>query len=161
MPDQENQGGPAADLDPDIAEALEEVRKEAAAGRSQGATVEIIGTYPVKAEEPCHAIELWVRGVTRPFSFGDFKQAAPDKPEMMWQCAWLEHILSADGTRILACAAEASSRRELFRGNVRVLFFMHHLDLGRPLNTPFGEVELPNATPLPGRLWIAEYEQPD
>jgi hypothetical protein len=52
MPDQENQGGPAAELDPDIAEALEEVRKEAAAGRSQGAMIEIIGTYPVKAEEP-------------------------------------------------------------------------------------------------------------
>src|SRR5207249_11537997 len=103
MPNRKTQStSPGDDLDPEIAEALEEVRKEAAAGRSQGATVEIIGVYPVQADEPCHAIELWVRGVTRPFSFGDFKQTAPGKPEMMYQSAWLEHILSADGTKVLA-----------------------------------------------------------
>jgi hypothetical protein len=152
---------PDDDLDPEIAQALEEIRKEAAAGRSQGATVEIIGVYPVQAEEPCHAIELWARGLIRPFSFGDFKQKAPDKPERAWQCAWLEHILSTDGTKILAREAEVSSKRELFRGDLRVMFFIHYLDPGRSLITPFGEVDLPRPTPLPERLSIVEYEQPN
>ena len=162
MPNRKTQStSPGEDLNPEIAQALEEVRKEAAAGRSQGATVEIIGVYPVQAEEPCHAIELWVRGVTRPFSFGDFKQKALGKPKTMWQCAWLEHILSADGSKILAREAEASSKRELFQGDLRVMFFIHYLHPGRSLITPFGEVDLPTPAPLPGRLSIVQYDQPD
>ena len=161
MPDYADKAGFEDDLDPEIAEALRVVRAEAAAGRSQKAHVEVVGVYPVKAAEPCHLVELWVRGVNRPFDFGDFQQEAVGQPEALWQCAWLEHILSADGARVLAAPEEVFVKREFFRANVRVAFFMHYLDLCRPLITPFGRVKLPQQSRMPRRLAVVHYEQPD
>ena len=159
MPDSDDKAGFEDDLDPKVFEALRELRAEAAAGRTQNARVEVIGVYQIQAA--CHLVELQVRGVTRPFAFGDFQQEALGQPEAMWQCAWLEHILSADGARVLASPEAVSAKQELFTGTMRVAFFMHHLDLRRPLLTPFGGVELPEQSRAPRRLSAIHYEEPD
>ena len=48
----------------------------------------------------------------------------------------------------------------LWEGDVRLVFFFHHLDLDSALVTPFGEVTIPSPTPRPGRLAVVEYEEP-
>jgi hypothetical protein len=161
MPPREEQPGSESDMTPEMAEVLKEIRTEAAEGRRQAATVEIIGVYPVQAKEPCHAIELWVKGVVRPFSFSDFKQEDPAKPNWKWQCAWMEHVLNSRGDKVLACERKISSQPELFQGDMRVLFFMHFLNLRRPLGSPFGPITLAAETSMPARLSIVQYEEPD
>ena len=48
----------------------------------------------------------------------------------------------------------------MWLGTLRLAFFMHHLDLERPLSTPFGEVPLRSPNDLPERLRDIEYEEP-
>jgi hypothetical protein len=79
----------------------------------------------------------------------------------MWQCAWLEQILNAQGNKILGIAEELGGKLELFRGDIRVAFFMHYIDLARPLITPFGTVRLPKPRRLPRRLSMINYEEPE
>jgi len=122
--------------------------------------IEVIGVYPVTADEPCHLVELRVRGVQSVFDFGGFTQEMPDTPRSNWQVPWMERILSADGVKVIADDSEISQRPELFRGDVRCVFFFHYLDAGRPLVTPFGEVRLTKPTDRPKRLSTIQYEEP-
>jgi hypothetical protein len=161
MPPLEQQSGHEFEMPPEMAEVLKETRAEAAEGRKQPASVEIIGVYAVQAEEACHAVELRVKDVVRPFSFGDFRQEDPAEPQWKWQCAWMEHVLNARGDQVLADERHISNTPELFRGDMRILFFMHFLNFGRPLATPFGLVAIPVATSMPPRLSMIRYEQPD
>jgi hypothetical protein len=122
--------------------------------------IEVIGVYPVKAGEPCDLVELSVRAVQGVFDFGGFTQEMPDTPRSNWQVPWMEHILSADGTKIVADDSKISKRPELFRGDVRIAFFFHCLDADRPLVTPFGDVRLPKPSARPERLGMIQYEEP-
>ena len=72
----------------------------------------------------------------------------------------MEQILNADGTEIIADDSEAWDKPELFRGDVRFVFFFHYLDLQRPLSTPFGELPLPSESEIPERLSMIQYEEP-
>ncbi len=81
-------------------------------------------------------------------------------PRSNWQVPWMERILSADGTKVVADDSEISQKPELFRGDVRCIFFFHYLDPSRPLVTPLGEVRLPKPTDRPQRLSGIKYEEP-
>ena len=122
--------------------------------------VEVVGVYPVTAEEPCHLIELRIPGVSDVFNFGSFTQETPGQPRSHWQVPWMERILSADGTKILADDSGIKRKPDLFRGDVRCVFFFHYLDTDRPLLTPFGKVDLPQPTAKPERLSDINYEEP-
>jgi hypothetical protein len=52
------------------------------------------------------------------------------------------------------------NRVEKWPAQATVTFFMHHLDLTRPLTTPFGEVRLPPANPRPARLASIVHDAP-
>jgi hypothetical protein len=122
--------------------------------------IEIIGVYSAEAPEPVHLIELNVRGADNPFAVGEFTQEVPDQPRSDWQVPYMEQILSADGIKIIADDSETWGKPELFRGDVRFVFFFHYLDLQQPLRTPFGEVQLPAESELPKRLSMIQYEEP-
>jgi hypothetical protein len=122
--------------------------------------IEIIGVYSVTTDEPCHLVEFRVRGVNGVFNFGGFTQEVPYTPQSNWQVPWMERILSADGSKVVADDSEISAMPELFRGDVRCIFFFHYLDTNRPLVTPFGEVRLPKPTDRPQRLTMIQYEKP-
>jgi hypothetical protein len=122
--------------------------------------IEIIGVYPIEADEPVHLIELRVRGAGRVFDIGEFTQEDSERPRDNWQVPYDEQILSASGDEVLADGYRASKRPELWRGDMRLAFFFHYLDFEQPLRTPFGEVSLPTETELPQRLAMIEYEQP-
>ena len=122
--------------------------------------IEVIGVYPVTADEPCHLVEFRARDVQAVFDFGSFTQEMPDTPRSNWQAPWMERILSTDGTKVVADDSDISQKPELFRGDVRCVFFFHYLDAGRPLLTPFGEVRLPKPADRPERLSMIQYEAP-
>ena len=115
----------------------------------------IVGVYAVDAPEPCHIIECWVRGATGEFDIGKITQEIPGQPEDNWQVPWDEYLLNYDGTD-----GELSPSPESLNGDVRVAFFFHYLDLGRPLITPGGDISLPTPTDRPDRLSFIEYEPP-
>ena len=122
--------------------------------------IEVIGVYPAEAPEPVHLVELIVGGADSAFPIGEFTQEVPDQPRSNWQVPYMEQILSADGAKIIADDSEAWRKPELFRGDVRFVFFFHCLDLQRPLRTPFGEIPLPAESELPARLSMIQYQEP-
>ena len=63
--------------------------------------VEVVGVYPVRAAEPCHLIELMMRGVGPGFDFGSISQPIPSTPSSLWQVPWGEVLLDKDGKEVL------------------------------------------------------------
>jgi hypothetical protein len=122
--------------------------------------IKVIGVYPIENEEPVHLVEFFVLGAQGIFKVGDITQEIPDQPPANWQCPYMEQILSSSGDEVLADDYEASERADLWKGDMRLAFFFHYLDLERPLRTPFGEVQLPAESAVPERLSMMEYEQP-
>ena len=123
--------------------------------------MEVLGIYPVEAEEPCHLIELIVHESNGPFDTGLFCQEDPNLERANWQVAYDEKVLDWAGTAILADAFDLELDSEIWSGDVRLCFFLHYVDLSRPLQTPFGTVALPEPMPRPDRLGPVEYWPPD
>ncbi len=139
--------------DPDARRASPPVRQKGEAT--------VLGVYPVRARERCHLIEVRISGLESPFDFGAITQPMDGVGRSFWQVPWMEVLLSADGTRILARSPELSQHRDLLRGDVRVAFFLHDLDLTRALETPFGNLDIPEPSRRPSRLRALRYEEPD
>ena len=122
-------------------------------------TVEVIGVYPVEASEPCHLVELCVIDCDGPFDLGSFTQRMAGQPPSDWQAPYDEKLLSEDGDEVVGDPWR-NTDEHLWTGSVRLAFFMHHVDLGLPISTPFGDVALPAPQPRPQRLGHLEYEEP-
>jgi hypothetical protein len=122
--------------------------------------IEIIGIYPVQADEPVHLVELIVRGSEGTFEIGDITQEVPGQSPDDWQVPCMEHLLNSSGDEILADDCQMTELPDLWLGDVRLVFFFHYLDASRPLQTPFGEVRLPAESDLPDRLSMIEYDLP-
>lgn len=105
-------------------------------------TIEVVGVYPVDALEPCHLLEIIVRGVEGEIDFSKFTQECPGEPRSNWQVPWDEQILSHSS------------------GEVRAVFFLHYLDFEQPLLTPYGPVRLPPPSLKPSLLRNIEYDSP-
>jgi hypothetical protein len=122
--------------------------------------VEVIGIYPVKAPEPCHLLELRMLGIGAGFDFGSITQPRLHEPRPVWQVPWDEVLLDEEGRTVIASSTELADRTSLLIGNFRVAFFMHYLDLSRPLISPFGDIPLPAPGPKPSRLSVVRYHSP-
>ena len=105
-------------------------------------TVTIIGVHEIEAGEPVHLIEIEVTGDADRFDFGDVTQADENVPRDNWQCAYDE--------------------REIYSPTAgrRFAFFLHYLNFELPLATSFGDIDIPEPTPIPERLGTIEYEAP-
>jgi len=125
------------------------------------AIAKIIGIYPITADEPVHLVELMITDSIGIFDIGEFTQEIINEPKENWQAPYMEYILNNEGDSILADDLEAPHRPELWKGNFRIVFFFHYLDINRHLKSPFGDLKLPNESKLPKRLNIIEYDPPD
>jgi hypothetical protein len=123
--------------------------------------INIIGIYRIKAHDPVHLIEVEIEDCHGIFDLTTITQENRSLPESNWQAPYMEHILNAEGTKILADDYDAFTKSEYWKGDVRLAFFFHFLDTAKPLRTPFGEIPLPPETKLPKRLNIIKYEIPD
>ncbi|MEA1952069.1 MAG: hypothetical protein U9N87_11830 [Planctomycetota bacterium] len=101
--------------------------------------IQIVGLYPISANEPCHLVEVELQTPSEEFNFGSVTQEWPNEPEDNWQVAYDEQQVSGHGERS------------------RWVFFFHYLNLDRPLLTPLGSLTLPDPTPLPDRLEYIKY----
>jgi hypothetical protein len=123
-------------------------------------TVEVVGVYPVVAAEPCHLVELIVRDSDGPFDVGAITQADPAHPRSEWQVPYDEKLLTSNGDDVLHDPWRGAGEPSWWTGSVRLAFFLHYVDLDRPLSTPFGEVPLPPPSERPARLTDFAYEAP-
>ncbi len=60
--------------------------------------IEVIGVYPVRADEPCHLVELWVRELKGELPVADFTQEVEGQPRDNWQVPYDERVLNEAGT---------------------------------------------------------------
>lgn len=102
--------------------------------------MEIIGIYPIVAEDPCHLIEVNIYSNSYEYKWGEVTQEVKGQPIENWQVAYDEQPLDDE--------------------NKRWVFFFHYLDFTKPLRTPDGEVDLLSPTRFPERLSHIEYEEP-
>ncbi|MGL6195916.1 MAG: hypothetical protein ACRC2T_13965 [Thermoguttaceae bacterium] len=101
--------------------------------------LEMIVPYPIK--------ECDIAAFTQPL----------DSPRDYWQVPYLEVFLNANGEAKLA----DPEIQEWHGSTIRIVFFMHCLDLSRPLQTPFGDVPLMTPTKFPPRLkGLIKYFEP-
>jgi len=124
-------------------------------------TIEVVGAYPHDKKIPVHLIEILVQNSQGKFDLSAFTQEIPLQSKEYWQVPWDEKLLDEDGNNIIANDSLLSREKRLWVGKLRIIFFFHHLDLSKPLITPFGFVDLPKETPKPKRLSQIIYESPD
>lgn len=104
--------------------------------------VRIVGLHPVEGHPEVHLVELEITNPPFRFDFCDLTQEDPTQPPENWQLPYDDRCL------------------ELSPDKERYGFFFHHLNLTRPLNAPFGQMELPAVTPMPDHLKKIGYEAP-
>jgi hypothetical protein len=119
--------------------------------------IEVIGVHSVVAPEPCHLIELRLRGGDLAEFLGGVTQENQAEPRDNWQVPYAEHFLNEGGTATLNPDQPEAAP---ITSQARVAFFFHYLETSRPLETPAGRVQLPRPSPRPGRLAFMLYEPP-
>jgi hypothetical protein len=122
--------------------------------------VEIVGAYPVRARETCHLVELLIRSCDGQFDLALVTQRDQGKPKSEWQVPYAEKILDPSGERVEWDLWDGPGDEGLWRGDVRMTFFIHDLDTELPLVTPFGDIRVPTPTERPARLDGIRYEEP-
>jgi hypothetical protein len=125
---------------------------------AEDATVEVIGVHPVPDVPECFLIEVVIEGSTAVPDFGKFAQSIADRPRSEWQVAYDEQLLNDEGERVLTDVSLHPP--SVWPRRARVAFYLHVLNLDRPLATPFGEVTLPRPSDVPARLAFLKYEAP-
>jgi hypothetical protein len=121
--------------------------------------VEVVGVYPVEGAERCHLIEIRITDSDGRFELFGFTQATDD-PRSEWQVPYDEKLLDPGGTRVERDLWDHRHDENLWRGDLRLVFFFHFLEVDEPLLTPWGSVELPPPSQLPERLSMINYENP-
>jgi hypothetical protein len=92
-------------------------------------------------------IETVVRNCDERFDVGDFTQRLEGVARENWQAAYLETFLALDGA-----SRDASDESPDAPGDIRVAFFLHDWDAGKPLAASYGDVDCPPPSEMPERL---------
>jgi len=119
-------------------------------------TIKLLGLYPI--QKNIHLIECLIKGMPdEVVRVGEFTQPRAGVDRSGWQVAYDEHLLNRSGSDGFTIFAPKGIQIET---DLRVAFFMHHLELRLPLATPGGELRLPDETPKPERLGFLKYREP-
>ncbi len=93
------------------------------------------------------------------FDIGEFTQRVEDLPRSSWQAPFEEKYLDLTGEKIIGDYFDLPKTSE---GLTRLTFFIYYLDTSKPLQTPFGEIQLIEVTDIPERIRnIIQYEDPE
>jgi hypothetical protein len=122
--------------------------------------LEILGVYPIEAQEPVHIVELVIHNSKGKVDLFKITQELPGQPASNWQVPYDEKFLDEEGQKVIADDYQVRSMPEIWNGEVRLVFFFHYLDLRKKLLTPFGKIRLPKESPKPDRLSFIEYTAP-
>lgn len=121
-------------------------------------SLEVVGVYDVPGAPDALLIEVIAQDSPEELDVGAFTQEEPGQPEDNWQAPWMEQWLDESGENIVS---EPFDPPPDSLTSSRLVFFLHHVALDRPLLTPAGPVALPAKTDLPPRLAGVEYEPVD
>ena len=72
-------------------------------------------------------------------------------------------LLEGDGNRELSNRGldwPDDDSVDRWQGDVRLAFFLHYIDFGQDLDTPFGSLGLPDPVPRPTRLRFIKFRLP-
>ncbi len=117
----------------------------------------VIGVYEEPTADECHLVEVEIREAGGPLDIAAFTQEDPDQPRDDWQVPWDETYLDAAGETVVGDSFNPPEAT-YWDGSPRIAFFMHYLDLSRPLVTPAGDIQLPPLSTKPERLAVISYE---
>lgn len=119
----------------------------------------LIGVYTVDGQTDVHLLELKIDASHTDIEIGEFTQQQNGIDQLDWQTPWDEKYLNEEGTEIIGDWLDAPAN---ITGITRLVFFLHSLDFGKSLVTPFGEIDIIQPIPMPERLSsIINYEEPD
>lgn len=118
--------------------------------------VEVLGVHAVDAPDPCHLIEVVIRNCSDRVDLAEITQDGSPLPRSEWQAPYDEHLV-VQGELVSLWQPVAA---DVWHGDVRLAFFLHYVELDRPMRTPFGDVMLPRESPVPSHLEAMHYEQP-
>ena len=113
-------------------------------------TYKILGVYEIKGVPDVHLIEVLISVPPSCVDVSSFTQKDDNLPTDSWQVAYDELYLNKEGTRVIGAFGDQDKLSG--ETETRIVFFMHYLDLSRPLQTPFGDVPLMEPTNMPARL---------
>jgi len=93
-------------------------------------------------------VEVMVRNPDAKFDVGDFRQPQEGVDPAMWQVAWNESYLTADGGKL----AEEPRRGSRSHEPLRIAFFIHFWQGNSPLLSSYGDIKCPPVKAMPQRL---------
>ena len=125
----------------------------------EGGSCQLLGVYQVKGASDVHLFELCINTSPKDVDVSSFTQKDDTLPRDSWQAAYNEHFLNEDGTAVIGTFLEQGS---LTGAKTRIVFFMYFVDFNKPLLSQYGEIALPEPSPMPDRLSkIIEFEPAD
>lgn len=123
--------------------------------------VRVHGIYAVDAPDPCHLVELSIVDCTKDCELlKDIFYPVMVHGRKTKQAPFCEHYLSIENGEIVGDYSYGWDHPEIWLSEVRVAFLMHFLEPGRTIQTPYGAVQIPDATVMPQRLSAIQYESP-
>ena len=111
--------------------------------------IQVHGVYSVDENPDVFLVELSINDSPSNVDLMSFVQEDKSKPRDSWQTAYDEHYLNDSGTEVIGRCFE---NERLMGIKTRLAFFMYFIDFGKPLLSQYGEIKLPNPTPMPDRL---------
>jgi hypothetical protein len=93
-------------------------------------------------------IEAIVRNRDQMFDVGHFTQPKESEEESNWQTAWAEAYLTPDGKSLAVDRWDDPPDTD----ELRVAFFMHEWQTGKPIRSSYGIVDCPPEQDMPERL---------
>jgi hypothetical protein len=121
------------------------------------ASARTVGVYRVRSAEPCHLVELEITDVSGEIDLAEITQEIAGQARANWQVPYDEQWLDVSGKRPASPAKPWAQPQDQ---DLRLVFFFHYLDFGKPLLTPFGKMALPKPKRKPRRLGFVRYEPP-
>lgn len=98
-----------------------------------------------------YLFEMLVKNPNELFDIGRISQDDPIHSNS--QVPWLEVLLADDGSDSVPIRSIQHHIRTTRPTCARIAFYLHFVDDNQPLNTPYGVIPFPPASPMPDRLW--------
>ena len=120
-------------------------------GNSCDIKANILGVYTVPhtdKKDRVKLIEIFAECPPHHVNVNYFTQIEPDVPRENWQAPYDEHYLNESGTQIIGDFSKIPSGTSF----TRLAFFIHFVDLKKPLSSQFGILTFPAESPMPKRL---------
>ena len=108
----------------------------------------IIGVYPVKKHPEVKVIEMTLDCPPSQVDISKFIHPIDNFPKSSWQVPYDEKYLNENGTESIGGFCDVPADIPY----TRLVFFLHFVNLAKPLLSPFGRLKFPEESPMPNRL---------